>query len=352
MQTISDQMIDLPVEAFGLSTGVTVREIVDGLVHRTYLVKDEGISYILQKVNTYVFKEADKVLANIQKVTAHLENEPTFTLQVPKLKQTREGMLSFTSTRGDLWRCFVYIEGSTLDHLDCLEGAKEVARAFGQFSAALSSLSPDSLHYTIQGFHNPVERKAQFDRALREGKPDRISACREQIEFIEAHHYLADKINSLDLPVKISHNDPKLSNVLFDADENPCAIIDLDTVMPGSPLHDFGDLVRSMAASVPEDHRETYDVFINRDVYHALEKGFREGTGETLNHGESEHLSLGPAYIIYEQAMRFLADFLMGDIYYRIQFPDHNLVRAENQMALLKSFIQKILPAEFSPTHR
>lgn len=343
MQTISDQMIELPIEAFGMSNDVKIKEIVDGLVHRTYLVTDDRIKYILQRVNTYVFKQADQVISNIQKVTAHLQNDRSFTLQVPQLKQSMDGKLSHTGPEGDLWRCFIYIDGSTLDHLDHLEGAKEVASAFGQFSAALSSLSPDSLYYTIRGFHNPKDRLDQFNFALQNGKSDRISVSREQIDFIKEHKYIADKINNLRLPLKITHNDPKLSNVLFNGNQKPCAIIDLDTVMPGTPLNDFGDLVRSMSASVPEDHAKISEVFIKKDIYQALEEGFREGTGETLNIQESENLSLGPAYIIYEQAMRFLTDYLLGDIYYRIQFPEHNLIRAKNQIALLQSFIARIL---------
>jgi aminoglycoside phosphotransferase (APT) family kinase protein len=220
--------------------------------------------------------------------------------------------------------------------------AFEVARAFGQFSAALASLPAESLHFTIEGFHDPNFRETQFQEALHNGISSRIELSQPEILKIEKYQYLAKMMASLDLPLKVVHNDPKLSNVLFNKDGHPQSIIDLDTVMPGSPLHDFGDLVRSMAASVPEDHEQLTGVFLNYEIYKVLNQGFQEGATNTLTDLESQNLRSGAAYIIYEQAMRFLTDYLNGDLYYRIKSPAHNLTRARNQIALLESFLEQV----------
>ncbi|MBK8506246.1 MAG: aminoglycoside phosphotransferase family protein [Saprospiraceae bacterium] len=328
----------IPIEAFWAECKIDVKEIVDGLVHKTYLVEVANERFILQRINTFVFKEADKVLSNIQKVTAHLDHSEDYRLLVPLLKPSITGHLSHVAADGSLWRCFHFIDGTTKSRLANSLEAFEVARAFGQFSAALTSLPAASLHFTIEGFHDPDLRESQFREALRNGVSERIAQCRPEIAKIEKYQYLGRMMASLELPLKVVHNDPKLSNVLFNTDGHPISIIDLDTVMPGSPLHDFGDLVRSMAASVAEDHEELSAVFLNTEIYQVLNQGFREGASKTLTDLESQHLKSGAAYIIYEQAMRFLTDYLNGDIYYRVKSSQHNLTRARNQITLLESF--------------
>lgn len=332
----------LPIDAFWERGDIDVTEIIDGLVHKTYLVRVDDEQFILQRINTYVFKEADKVMSNIQVVTAHLEQDPAFRLQVPSLKRAIHGDLAFEAADASLWRCFHYIEGYTRETLSHVQEAFEVAHAFGEFSASLSSLPPSKLHFTIVGFHDPALRQSQFAESLKFGLVNRIQECETEISKIEAFKYIASDMAGLNIPLKVAHNDAKLSNVLFDFAGHPLSVIDLDTVMPGSPLHDFGDLVRSMASSVREDHDQTRDVFLNRSIFDALEMGFLEGACQTLTPKESQHLKLGAAYIIFEQAMRFLSDYLSGDTYYRIKTPDHNLVRARNQIALLESFIGQI----------
>lgn len=341
MNSTSTEKKNLPFKAFWAEEISNCREIVNGLVHETYMVRVGEVRYILQKVNTYVFKEADKILSNIQTVNLHLNQDDSFTLQVPQLKTTVTGDHSHISASGDLWRCFFYIDGDTRTMISNQEEAFGVAKAFGQFSAALSTLQPDSLYYTIVGFHDAKHRLDQFDLAVKVGEPARIDQCSEEIRFIEQHSFIAHKIQHLNLPVKVAHNDPKLSNVLFDQYDRICAVIDLDTIMPGSPLHDFGDLVRSMAASMPEDHERESEIHIQWNIYENLKKGFLEGAGDSLSSEESRNLGLGAAYIIYEQALRFLADYLVGDIYYKTHHDIHNLVRAKNQIQLLRSFLEK-----------
>jgi Ser/Thr protein kinase RdoA (MazF antagonist) len=331
----------LPLAAYWKETPTEVREITAGLVHNTYEVEIEGNRYILQRVNTHVFRESQKVLSNIEKVTAHLLADETYLMQVPSLVKTINGETSFSSAADDSqWRCFTFIEGSqTKEHTAHPEEAFEVAKAFGSFSASLSSLDPKSLFETIYGFHEPAHRLSQFKEALISGDKLRIKEADVAIQKIKDHTYLAQEIMALDLPVKVAHNDAKLSNLLFDIHDKPLSIIDLDTAMPGSPLHDFGDLVRSLACSLPEDSASIGEVSISWPMYSALEKGFLEGTGIALTSLEREHLKLGPSYIIFEQALRFLTDYLQGDTYYRISYPAHNFIRAQNQIALLESYL-------------
>lgn len=339
--TVSDKAkVLLALNAYWDELPTRVNEITEGLVHSTYRVQFEESSYILQRVNTHVFKESLQVLSNIEKVTAHLLADKTFLYQVPRLVKTIKGDASLCTEDGDHWRCFTFIEGSqTKQQVASTEEAFQVGGAFGAFSAALSTLDPTSLYETIYGFHDPTHRLAQFEAALISGDNIRIKEAGVAVQKVKDHAHIVVEILALDLPVKVAHNDAKLSNLLFDQDGNPLSIIDLDTVMPGSPLHDFGDLVRSLASTLPEDSPTINEVAISWPMFHSLEKGFLKGTGTSLTDLERDHLKLGPSYIIFEQALRFLTDFLQGDTYYRISYPTHNFIRAQNQIALLESYL-------------
>ena len=333
----------VPLHAFWEDQVTEVTEITAGLVHATFLVRVAEKRYILQRVNTNVFKKADQVLENIKLVTQHLSSDSDYRLQVPKIVTTLSGQDAFITGTNDHWRCLSYIEGSTTKtSLSSTNEAFQVSQAFGSFAASLSTLEPQRLHCTIDGFHDAKGRLAQFETAITRGDPNRIAKVKTEILFLQKHYHIADQIIGLQLPTKIAHNDPKITNVLFDLSGQPLSIIDLDTVMPGSPLHDFGDLVRSMAASLVEDDDNFDRISIDRPIYDAIENGFRAGAGPTLSTIESDHLFLGAAYIIFEQAVRFLADYLQGDVYYRITHPEHNLVRARNQIALLQSFMESV----------
>ena len=333
----------IPWKVYWDTEPTNVLEITDGLVHGTFKVEVDGAYFILQRVNTNVFKEAEKVLENIILVNAHLMKDPSFQLEVPALVPTLVGDYFFLSNEGTHWRCFTFVIGSTTKtQIADPADAYAVAKAFGQFSASLSNLDPNSLHFTIEGFHDPKSRIRQFQDALEHGLPNRIAECKSLIEIVQSNFKIAEDINALALPLRVAHNDPKLTNVLFSAIGEPLSIIDLDTVMPGSPLHDFGDMVRSMAATLPEDDADLSNVKIEGDIYDQLEKGFVDGAGETFLPIEIENLSQGAAYIIYEQAMRFLTDYLNGDVYYRIDHKDHNRIRALNQLKLLQSLQELI----------
>jgi aminoglycoside phosphotransferase (APT) family kinase protein len=339
--TASDnEKVLFPLKAYWDEVPTRIHEITEGLVHSTYCVQVRESSYILQRVNTHVFKESLQVLSNIEKVTAHLLADKTFLYKVPTLVKTIIGDTSVFTDDGNHWRCFTFIEGShTKQQMTSAEEAFQVGKAFGSFSASLSSLDPKSLYETIYGFHDPTHRLAQFEAALSNGGKMRIKEARIEIQKVKAHAYIAAEISAINLPVKVAHNDAKLSNLLFDGDGRPLSIIDLDTAMPGSPLIDFGDLVRSLASTLPEDSPAISEVAISWPMYHALEKGFSAGTGSSLTSLERNHLKLGPSYIIFEQALRFLTDFLQGDTYYRISYPTHNFIRARNQIALLESYL-------------
>ncbi len=315
--------------------------LIGGLVHDTFVVSDGPRRFILQQVNTAVFKDPYLGVKNIEVVTQHLSADPNYDLEVPQLVLTKDGDALVHDQAGGHWRCLSFIEDSHVrPELGDPADAYEVARAFGKFSASLSQLDPNRLAYTIPDFHNPVSRLHQFKQA-RMSSTKEDSDTKALLRWSEEYMYVARAMESLKWPLKVAHNDAKMSNVLFDAADRPLSIIDLDTVMPGSALHDFGDLVRSMASSTEEDDPNYGDVEIRQDVYQALRQGFINGCQRTLTDGELQHLELGAGYIILEQAIRFLTDHLNGNIYYQVTYPEHNLVRATNQLTLLQSFLKQ-----------
>ncbi len=329
-----------PISSYWDGIPRNVSEITDGLVHGTFLVEFDNCNFILQRMNTDVFPESDKVIENIELVNRHLFNDPNYELAVAALVSTKSNQKSVWDRDGNHWRCFSYVEGShTKDNVRTGREAFDVARAFGMFSASVSGLSAHLLHETIFGFHSAENRLEQYRDAKLHGDSERKNASRQLIKKMDQYEWIASKILKLDLPLRIAHNDPKLSNVLFDKGGAPLCIIDFDTVMPGSPLHDFGDLVRSVASSLPEDDRRTEEVVIKREFYEALQEGFLSGAGDHLSVKERKNLHVGAAYIIYEQAMRFFVDYLLNDVYYKTEYDAHNFVRAKNQVSLLESFL-------------
>lgn len=341
MTNSSDTMLKTVTDIYWPGINVELREITDGHVHSTYVAQIESGKYILQRVNTHVFKRADEVLENIVKINKQLLNDDDYTLEVARLVPLEDTGQFSVEIDNQHFRCFTFIEGSQTKHqLEDQQDVNSVAKSFGQFSKAMASFDPNLLHITIPGFHDPVSRWSQFENACLTGISDRLSETSWQIDFIREHQQIAIEMQQARLPVKIAHNDPKLTNVLFNADDQPICVIDLDTVMPGSALHDFGDMVRSMAASETENFHDVKRVRIIPDFYHAIQEGFIYGAGSSLSSIELDRLSLGAQYIIFEQALRYLVDYVTGDQYYRRAYRGQNLLRAKNQIALLQSLLR------------
>ena len=314
-----------------------------GLVHHSIKVRVNSTLYLLQQINQEVFTKPSTTISNIEAVTNHLIADSTYDLDTPRLIQACNGTSLFRDKNGNFWRCMTYIpHDDTFAFKNNTKTAFAVAKAFGKFGASLSNLDIDQILDTIPLFHDPDSRLQKFDHAVVFYNGKVLSSQANQLlSDIVDHRYIAENFADLSLPERIAHNDAKPSNVLFDPEGQPLAIIDLDTVMPGSPLLDFADLARSMANPVAEDHPDTSDVAFSADIYHALKAGFIEGLRNKLSDVEVKHLSDAVGYIIYEQCLRFMTDFLQGNVYYKVSYATHNLVRAGNQMKLLKSFVQQ-----------
>ncbi len=310
-----------------------------GHIHRTFHVQlVNQKQFILQQVNTSIFKNPLAIGQNILHLTRHLKNSDyPFALAEPIL--TTDQRFLYTDPEGASWRMFSFLHPThSFDRVEHPVQAFAAARAFGIFSKKISTLSPTLLQEGIPNFHNCKFRHQQLQETMQKNPHQRLKYSSQEINFLHEHSYCREW-RSRRLPVKLSHNDTKISNILFQSDgQTPLAIIDLDTVMLASPLYDFGDMVRTFTSPALEDAPEQ-EVTMRLDVFKALSEGFAEGTSDFLEASERASLLLGAFLMVQVQAQRFLNDYLNGDVYYPIQYPDHNLVRGKNQLALLKSML-------------
>jgi aminoglycoside phosphotransferase (APT) family kinase protein len=305
--------------------------------------------FVLQQINRHVFHHPDEVMENMVRVTSHVaarlarEHAPDAGRRVLSFVPTREGASHHVDAAGETWRLVPWVEGTRATERASTEAeARETARAFGRFLAHLQDLPSPPLHETILAFHDTPGRLVAFERAIAADRVRRASGCRPEIEGLldrrELASALAEPAARGLIPVRPTHNDAKIANVLFDATsgEGLC-VVDLDTVMPGLAPYDFGDLARSTVSDSDEDERDLSRVSVRVPVFEALAEGFVLGAGDALSPAERSLLVTGAEVIVYEQAVRFLADHLDGDRYYRTLRPGHNLDRARTQLRLLES---------------
>ena len=302
---------------------------------------------ICQRINTKIFAQVDHLMENIQRVTTHAARPDGATdrrrREALVIIPTWEGRLYHRDESGGCWRCYRWIEGaSSHEVVRHVDQARAAAAAFGAFQRSLADLPGPRLHVTIPGFHDTPGRYARFEQAVAADAHDRATQASDEITALRDRSALAGVLQELQavgrIPERITHNDTKVSNVLLDnvTGQGVC-VIDLDTVMPGHALHDFGDMVRTAANSAAEDAADLTSVEMRRPVFAALCEGYLESTRGFLNATEIEHLAVAARIITYEQALRFLTDFLQGDTYYKTGHPGHNLQRTRAQLALLRS---------------
>jgi aminoglycoside phosphotransferase (APT) family kinase protein len=323
-----------------------------GLINHSWLARFRAPGgprrYLLQQINRHVFHRPEEVMENMARVTGlvalHLAREgvPDAGRRVLSLVLSREGGTHHRDEAGETWRLVPWLEGTRpIEHATTEAEARETARAFGRFLAQLQDLPPPPLHETIAGFHDTPARLATFERLVAADRVGRAASCRAEIEALRGRRALASALALPaargEIPVRPAHNDAKIANVLFDETTGEAlCVVDLDTVMPGLSLHDFGDLARSGVSDSDEDERELSRVAVRVPFFEALARGFVEGAGEALRAAECALLVTGAQVIVYEQAIRFLGDHLDGDRYYRTTRPGHNLDRARNQIRLLE----------------
>ncbi len=327
------------VPLFCLPPIVSSESYGHGHINQTYLLtSDEGERFILQKISSRAFKNVPALMENMVAVTLHLQKKgvaPTLTA-LP----TKAGGFYHKDAQGDYWRLCEFIENSIcLQKAECKEDFYQSARAFGSFAQALGDFPADTLHETIPNFHNTPDRFRQFHEALEADVMGRAASVANEIEFALSREAeaatLVDMLARGELPLRVTHNDTKLNNVMLDATtREPLCVIDLDTVMPGLIAYDFGDSIRFGASTAVEDETDLSKVSLDMEYYKAYLKGYYE-TFPDMTENERKSLPIGSKMMTLECGVRFLTDYLMGDVYFGVHRPDHNLDRCRTQFALV-----------------
>lgn len=333
------------------STFLNAGPFGSGHIHKTYLVrtaeKDKD-DYILQQINNNVFRNVPELQENIERVTLHLRKKIS---SIPGSDVRREclqmmfagnGKSWITDSAGNYWRLLVFIpDHRSYDIVDSPEKAFEGGRAIGRFQSLLADLPGKPLYETIPSFHDVEKRIVTFLQTIKNDPAGRLKSTIDETDFILRRADSMKIIQELGregkIPVRITHNDTKFNNILFDQNDKSLCIIDLDTVMPGYFHSDFGDAIRTGANVAAEDEKELSKIEMDIRLFRAYADGYLSQTREMLNETEKEYLAFAPLLLTFEQAMRFLTDYLDGDKYYNIHHETHNLQRTQAQIELLRS---------------
>ena len=310
--------------------------------------------YILQRINTHVFTKPDQLMEHVANVTAYLarilrENGSDPDRGTLTVFLTKDGALYYRTDSGECWRVYNYIEGTyTLQAIRDPEDFRASGEAFGQFQKLLADYPSDTLFETIPNFHDTACRFRNFQKAVQADTVGRAHTVRDEIDFVlqrEADtHVLVDLLRAGELPLRVTHNDTKLNNVLFDNEtKTGICVVDLDTVMPGLALYDFGDSIRFGASTAAEDEPDLEKVRFSMELYSAYTRGYLSAAGDSLTDREIEYLPFSAKLMTLECGMRFLTDYLEGDVYFRVAYPEHNLVRCRTQFALVAQ-MEKQMP--------
>jgi Ser/Thr protein kinase RdoA (MazF antagonist) len=318
-----------------------------GHINDTFCVltrhRDASACFILQRINPRIFENPDALMENIQRVTSHLAEQlidhPDRDRRVPALISTREGKSHHVDTEGNPWRMYRFIPGAkTYDAVQSTQQAFQAASAFGNFQRQLANLPPPRLHDTIPDFHHTPKRFAALERAIQADAVNRAIKAGPEIAFALARKPITSVLLDADLPERVTHNDTKFNNVLLDDQTGEAiCVIDLDTVMPGLALYDFGDMVRTTTSPSVEDEQDLSKVSMQFPMFEALLRGYLSTAGSFLTSSEKSLLAFAGKLITFEMGIRFLADYLAGDVYYKIHRPTHNLDRARTQFKLVQS---------------
>lgn len=346
------------LEQFQFKGTLTSCEIFgSGHINTTYLAAyndgDKVRKYIVQMVNTNVFKDIDSLMDNVFAVTSYLReviknNGGDPNRETLHFIKTSNGGKYYRDADGCCYRAYRFVERSVShDSVDSAAMFEKSGAAFGRFQKYLADFPAKTLSETIPNFHNTIWRyENEFLPAVENDAAGRAASCKEQIDFIIARKgdcsRLVELTDSGDLPLRVTHNDTKLNNVMFDEDtDDAVCVIDLDTVMPGLALYDFGDSIRFGANTCAEDEPDTDRVSLDLDYFKAYAQGFLSEAGQSLNRCEKDNLAFSAKLMTLECGMRFLTDYLNGDTYFKTAYPEHNLVRAKCQLALVSDMEKK-----------
>ena len=321
----------------------------NGHINDTFLTVTENKRYILQRINDTVFPHPEEIMENIVGVTEHIrakaDDPKRETLTVVK---TNDGANLYKDSIGSYWRMYEFVERTVArDRADGIEDFEACGEAFGKFQGLLSDFDASALHEAIVNFHNTPVRYENLMKAVAADKAGRADSVRDEISFAMARKEFAKTLalayESGDLPLRVTHNDTKLNNILFDAENGtPVCVIDLDTVMGGFSVNDFGDSIRFGANTAAEDETDLSLVSLDLGLFEAYARGFLRGCDGRLTKKEVELLPIGAMMMTFECGMRFLTDYLEGDVYFRIHHENHNLERSRNQFALVADMEKKL----------
>jgi Ser/Thr protein kinase RdoA (MazF antagonist) len=341
---ISSEALDHVLSKYGISSeSVQVSPYGTGLINYTWKVNTSSAQFILQQINTNVFKFPDRIDQNLSLIrTCLLENNPEYLFAGPVL--TLDGSISVTYDQ-QVYRLQPFIKGShTVDAVTTGSQAYQAAKQFAKFSRLLKNLSPGDFAFPLQNFHNLDLRIGQFNKALQNASEDRKSMATEEIYQVKDNLDIALRYNQVVtknlIPLRIIHHDTKISNVLFDDDGKGLCVIDLDTVMPGYFISDVGDMMRTYLSEASEEEQNFDKITVRPEIFNQIYKGYMEEMGKEMTAVEEELFIYSGRFMIYMQGVRFLTDFLNGDTYYPIKYPLHNLTRAGNQLTLLDRYIE------------
>jgi len=324
---------------------LNVKAFGNGHINETYIVKTTSKPYILQNVNTSVFKNYVGVMDNIAKVTSFLKSN-SLTGNGLYLIKTK-GSKNYYYESGRCYRMMNYIDNSIVyQQTDDVSILQEAGFGLGQFISSLNDFDASSLVEVIPSFHDTRLRFENFKKSISEDKAYRVKDVQDDIKFVldreNITSLIVDKIANKEIPLRVTHNDTKLNNFMFDKDTKKFrCLIDLDTIMPGSLLYDFGDAVRIACSTAGEEERDLTKVKFSLQAYEAFLKGFLSGIGDKITITEAKMLHIGAKIMAFEIGMRFLADYLDGDVYFKINEEDMNLVRARTQLKMVYEIEQK-----------
>ncbi len=324
-----------------------------GHIHDTYLVQfDQNRQYIFQRFNSNVFPQPGLVTENILAVSEHLKHRlrlsglEDWQRRVLTLVSARDGQRIMKASNGEIWRVFAFIPGTvTLHEVRSADQAFAFGNSFGRFQVQLSDFTGD-LHTTIPHFHDTRQRFTTFEASIPAAASDRLVRATESINFAQARRAIVDVLNrhiaTGKIPTRVAHNDAKIHNLLFDEEtQEGICVIDLDTVMPGTPLYDFGDMVRSGTTTAPENERSLNKIALDIDLFSALAEGYLHAARSMLTEAEKDLLVFSGILLTFESGLRFLTDYLQGDAYFKIDYPEQNIDRCQNQFRLVEILEQQ-----------
>ena len=328
-----------------------------GHINDTYLltfkVAEMGKMFvILQRMNNTIFKEPVKLMENIVGVTSYLrdriiENGGDPERETLNVIPAKDGKKYFVDSEGEYWRSYIFVTDSTsYDQVECVEDFYQSAVSFGNFQRLLAEYPAETLHETIQGFHDTRARFATFKKAVEDDICGRAASVQEEIQFVLDHedvaNCFAEMLDKKELPLRVTHNDTKLNNIMIDnKTRKGICVIDLDTVMPGLAMNDFGDSIRFGASTAAEDEKDLSKVTCSMELFEIYTKGFIEGCAGKLTEKEIDLLPMGAKTMTFECGMRFLTDYLQGDTYFKVHREGHNLDRCRTQFKLVKDMEEK-----------